>query len=33
VNPVRLKTDLNPDFFSGTAVESQVKKLLAESSA
>ena len=24
VNPVRLKTDLNPEFFRGTVVESQV---------
>ena len=33
VNPVRLKTDLNPDFFRGTVVESQVERLLAESQA
>ena len=33
VNPVRLKTDLNPEFFRGTVVESQVERLLAESQA
>ena len=33
VNPVRLKTDLNPEFFRGTVVESQVERLLAESRA
>ena len=31
VNPVRHKTDMNPDFFKGTVVEGAVKKLLAES--
>jgi predicted TIM-barrel fold metal-dependent hydrolase len=31
VNPVKHKTDMNPDFFKGTAVEGAVKKLLAES--
>jgi hypothetical protein len=30
VNPVRHKTDMNPDFFKGTVVEGAVKKLLAE---
>ena len=29
VNPVKIKTDLNPDFFKGTVVESAVDKLLA----
>jgi hypothetical protein len=29
VNPVRLWTDMNPEFFKGTVVESQVQKLLA----
>lgn len=29
VNPVRHKTDMNPDFFKGTIVEGAVKKLLA----
>ncbi len=29
VNPVKLKTDLNPDFFKGTVVEQAVEKLLA----
>jgi predicted TIM-barrel fold metal-dependent hydrolase len=29
-NPVRAKTDLNPDFFKGTRVESDVAKLLAQ---
>jgi predicted TIM-barrel fold metal-dependent hydrolase len=28
VNPARLWTDMNPDFFKGTVVESQVNKLL-----
>lgn len=28
VNPVRAKTDMNPDFFKGTRVEAQVAKLL-----
>jgi hypothetical protein len=32
VNPVKLKTDMNPDFFKGTVVETQVAKLLAETS-
>jgi predicted TIM-barrel fold metal-dependent hydrolase len=31
VNPVKHKTDVNPDFFKGTVVEGAVKKLLAES--
>lgn len=31
VNPVKHKTDVNPDFFTGTVVEGAVKKLLAES--
>lgn len=31
VNPVRHKTDMNPDFFKGTVVEGAVKKLVAES--
>jgi len=30
VNPVRLWTDMNPHFFKGTVVESQVDKLLRE---
>jgi predicted TIM-barrel fold metal-dependent hydrolase len=30
VNPVKLKTDVNPDFFKGTVVEHDVAKLLAE---
>ena len=30
VNPVKLVTGSNPDFFKGTVVESAVKKLLAE---
>lgn len=30
VNPVKLKTNLNPDFFKGTVVEQAVNKLLAE---
>lgn len=29
VNPVKLKTDMNPDFFKGTVVEHEVEKLLA----
>lgn len=29
VNPARLWTDMNPNFFKGTVVESQVQKLLA----
>jgi predicted TIM-barrel fold metal-dependent hydrolase len=28
-NPVKIKTDMNPDFFKGTVVESSVDKLLA----
>ena len=28
VNPVRLWTDMNPNFFKGTIVESEVDKLL-----
>ena len=32
-NPARLFTALNPDFFKGTAVESQVKAALAENGA
>jgi hypothetical protein len=32
VNPVRLWTDMNPDFFKGTVVESQVGKLLGGTS-
>ncbi len=32
-NPARLFTALNPDFFKGTAVESQVKVALAENGA
>ena len=32
-NPVRLWTALNPDFFKGTVVESQVKAALAENGA
>jgi predicted TIM-barrel fold metal-dependent hydrolase len=31
-NPVRFWAGVNPNFFTGTAVESQVKKFLAESS-
>jgi predicted TIM-barrel fold metal-dependent hydrolase len=31
-NPLRLWTSLNPDFFKGTAVETQVQKFLAETS-
>ena len=27
-NPVRMLTSLNPDFFPGTAIESDVKSLL-----
>jgi hypothetical protein len=27
VNPSRLWTDMNPNFFKGTVVESQVQKL------
>ena len=30
VNPVKLKTDMNPDFFKATVVEAEVEKLLAE---
>jgi predicted TIM-barrel fold metal-dependent hydrolase len=30
VNPVRAKTDLNPDFFRGTRVETEVERLLRE---
>jgi len=30
VNPVRLWTDMNPNFFKGTVVEDQVDKLLRE---
>lgn len=30
VNPVKHKTDINPDFFKGTVVEAQVEKLLTE---
>jgi hypothetical protein len=30
VNPVRLWTEMNPNFFKGTVVESQVEKLLRE---
>ncbi|MGO9454051.1 MAG: amidohydrolase family protein [Candidatus Binataceae bacterium] len=30
-NPVRAKTDVNPDFFKGTRVEKDVARLLAES--
>jgi predicted TIM-barrel fold metal-dependent hydrolase len=29
-NPIRLWTDMNPNFFKGTAVESQVQKFLKE---
>jgi hypothetical protein len=29
VNPARLWTDMNPNFFKGTVVESQVQKLLS----
>ena len=29
VNPAHLWTDMNPNFFKGTVVESQVQKLLA----
>jgi len=29
VNPVTLWTDMNPDFFKGTAVEQEVNGLLA----
>ena len=28
-NPARLWTSMNPNFFNGTVVESQVQKLLA----
>jgi hypothetical protein len=28
VNPVHLWTDMNPDFFKGTVVESEVNKLM-----
>ncbi len=31
-NPVRLHAEVNPDFFKGTAIESQVQSLLAETS-
>lgn len=30
VNPTRLWTDMNPDFFKGTVVEKEVEKLLAQ---
>jgi hypothetical protein len=30
VNPVRLWTDMNPNFFKGTVVEAQVDKLLSD---
>ncbi len=33
VNPVKLKTDMNPDFFKGTVVEAAVEKLLTEASS
>ena len=29
VNPVKLVTSMNPDFFRGTVVEKEVEKLLA----
>jgi hypothetical protein len=29
VNPVKLVTSMNPDFFKGTVVEQSVNKLLA----
>jgi hypothetical protein len=32
VHPAKLWTDMNPDFFKGTVVESQVNRLLAEES-
>ena len=32
-NPVRLWTSMNPDFFAGTAVESQVRACVAQDSA
>jgi hypothetical protein len=30
VNPVRSKTDVNPEFFKGTRVETEVERLLRE---
>jgi predicted TIM-barrel fold metal-dependent hydrolase len=33
VNPVKLVTALNPDFFKGTVVEQEVEKLLSKSAA
>ena len=31
-NPVRLWTSMNPDFFAGTAIESQVHACVAQAS-
>jgi hypothetical protein len=33
VNPVKLVTSMNPDFFRGTVVEKEVEKLLANTTS